>query len=174
MDEIRKRFSQVGNLSISVKSMIMEMIGTGLFVLIGLLVAVYSVSGEDPLSGANPSVLVLVLTSACTSLNVFAGAVSTSESLLTSHRLDVYRGGFLRAHVRNVLVHSCPCTGCKRLQTVLTVFRESSLAFGGRTSVQECGFPRVLPWSLWTHLMVCSSLLWCDVVLHFRALQTRD
>ena len=52
MDEIRKRFNQVQDMGISVKSMIMEMIGTGLFVLIGLLVAVYSVSGEDPVSGA--------------------------------------------------------------------------------------------------------------------------
>lgn len=51
MDEIRKRFNQVQDMGVSVKAMLMEMIGTGLFVLIGLLVAVYSVQ-EAPLSGA--------------------------------------------------------------------------------------------------------------------------
>lgn len=49
MEEIRKRFSQLKDMGISFKAVVMEMIGTGLFVLIGLLVAVYS-NQETPMS----------------------------------------------------------------------------------------------------------------------------
>lgn len=52
MEEIRKRFSQLKDMGISFKAVVMEMIGTGLFVLIGLLVAVYS-NQETPMSGMN-------------------------------------------------------------------------------------------------------------------------
>jgi tetrahydromethanopterin S-methyltransferase subunit C len=41
MDEIRKRFDQLEHKGISVKACLAEMIGTGTFVLIGLMVAAY-------------------------------------------------------------------------------------------------------------------------------------
>jgi hypothetical protein len=50
MEEIRKRFRQVQDMGVSVRDMVMEMIGICLFVLIGLLVAVYS-KQDTPLSG---------------------------------------------------------------------------------------------------------------------------
>jgi hypothetical protein len=48
--EIGMRFRQVHDTGVSVRDMLMEMIGTCLFVLVGMLVAVYP-KQETPLSG---------------------------------------------------------------------------------------------------------------------------
>lgn len=50
MEEVRKRFGLLGDFQVSLITMLMEMLGTMLFVLVGLLVAVYSYQ-ETPLSG---------------------------------------------------------------------------------------------------------------------------
>jgi tetrahydromethanopterin S-methyltransferase subunit C len=55
MDEIRKRFHQLEHKGISVKACVAELIGTGTFVLIGLLVAAY-VGNFQPAKGVSPSI----------------------------------------------------------------------------------------------------------------------
>lgn len=56
MDEIKKRFEQVVDMGVSVRDMVMELLGTALFVLVGLLAVVYS-NQDTPLSGKTLQIL---------------------------------------------------------------------------------------------------------------------
>jgi hypothetical protein len=102
MDELRKRFDQVQDMGVSVRDMLMEMIGTCLFVLVGLLVAIYSAQSVH-LSGMSPQrVFCAVLKRLCGHVGFDCG----DQCFLSPNTLH--------AHLRYRIVINRPSLGVER------------------------------------------------------------